>query len=143
MKELIQCLDLFLVYQFPLYPFFLSLLFLIFCIYRRAPSPACVTSSLLLLWPHFFILDTALPFFFMNSQVIYLCSVSVCLARTDLFCAARKWTQLRMEHGSGQLFDQTALCCCSYSTKQAWKSASQWGAAGPLGFRVDLNLYLL
>lgn len=48
-------------------------------------------------------------FYFMNSQVIYLCCVSAC----SLLSSARKWRKLRVEHGSGQLFDHTTLKCCS------------------------------
>lgn len=72
------------------------------------------------LTPNFFILDIVLPLFFMNSQVIYLCSVSVCLARATLLCQEMKATQNGTRKWSTFWSHHSVLL----QLKQAWKSAS-------------------
>lgn len=104
-KNLILCLDVSLMYPFSLYQcspsfFFFNLPLLssrilhsqhstVLCTLPLLPETALIVQHAQNFWPHFFILDTALPLFFIYSRVIYL----VRLARGALLCQEMKATQ--------------------------------------------------
>lgn len=99
---------------------------LMLCIHRRATSPLCDTHAPPPPWNFFnhaacltfltsllHFTHCASPFF---SWILksFTCASSQ-TARPASFGSARKWRQLRMEYGSGQIFDHTTLSCCSQS----------------------------